>query len=202
MEKQKCKCEWCYCQPVRSGKGYCRRHYDQIRKYGHVINKRNRNDDNEIIIKDVYAEMLLHNDRGEIQGITKISIEDIERVKGYHWTDNGKGYVRTFVNNSPLYLHRYLTNCPDGLEVDHINRDKSDNRRENLRIVSHSVNKANNDGKCVRLITNRHLKKPYFVSIIRKGYKPIRKYFETEIEATKFVDTIKKEMLKIRMVDG
>ena len=35
-----CKVDWCNNKPNRSGKKYCRMHYDQIRKYGKIINYR------------------------------------------------------------------------------------------------------------------------------------------------------------------
>jgi hypothetical protein len=40
-------------------------------------------------------------------------------------------------------MHRELIACPDDLQVDHINRDRLDNRRENLRIVTAVENCAN-----------------------------------------------------------
>ena len=36
---------------------------------------------------------------------------------------------------------------PKGLEIDHINRNRSDNRIENLRAVTRSVNLHNQEGK-------------------------------------------------------
>ena len=42
-----------------------------------------------------------------------------------------------------VQIHRLIMNPPAGLEVDHINGNGLDNRRENLRIVTHQVNQCN-----------------------------------------------------------
>jgi len=42
-----------------------------------------------------------------------------------------------------IYMHRYILMAPDDWEVDHINRNKLDNREENLRLLKPSGNKAN-----------------------------------------------------------
>lgn len=51
------------------------------------------------------------------------------------------------------YLHRMILGCPANRQVDHINGDRLDNRRSNLRIVTsldnnknHSLNKRNTSG--------------------------------------------------------
>ena len=54
---------------------------------------------------------------------------------GSHWLSGGKrGHV---------YFHRAILNAPEGIEVDHINGDGWDNRRENLRLCNSSQNKMN-----------------------------------------------------------
>ena len=40
-------------------------------------------------------------------------------------------------------MHREIMQPPEGMEVDHINHDKLDNRRENLRICTHAENQHN-----------------------------------------------------------
>ena len=42
-------------------------------------------------------------------------------------------------------LHRYLIDAPDGYHVDHINHNTLDNRKENLRVVTHLANNLNRE---------------------------------------------------------
>jgi hypothetical protein len=73
--------------------------------------------------------------------VAVIDDEDYERVAALKWTYGGGGYAHRRGN---VYLHRFiLGEVPDGMVVDHINRDKLDNRRANLRITTQSVNVFN-----------------------------------------------------------
>jgi hypothetical protein len=45
-----------------------------------------------------------------------------------------------------IYMHRFLMDEPEGLQVDHRNHITTDNRRSNLRIVTQSVNQMNRKG--------------------------------------------------------
>lgn len=50
---------------------------------------------------------------------------------------------RTKSGHTTVYMHRQIMNAPDGAQVDHINGNSLDNRRENLRFATNSENRAN-----------------------------------------------------------
>ena len=81
-----------------------------------------------------------------------IDSEDFEKVQGYGWyavKGRNTSYIRAQIPGSgergkKIYLHHLIVGQPSkGHEVDHKNQNGLDNRRENLRIVPRSVNRAN-----------------------------------------------------------
>lgn len=61
---------------------------------------------------------------------------------------HSNGYIRLRYNYSYLLAHRVIWemhkgSIPEGMEVDHINHVRNDNRIENLRIVTHKNNQMN-----------------------------------------------------------
>lgn len=71
---------------------------------------------------------------------------DVAAVNQFKWLLS-HGYARRFFRENGIlksvYLHNFLMSPPKGLEVDHVNRNKLDNRRENLRLVTHAQNCRN-----------------------------------------------------------
>lgn len=62
--------------------------------------------------------------------------------------ENNVGYLQVSVKSKPLYVHRIIWEMhngpiPEGMEIDHINQVRTDNRIENLRLVSHQGNLKN-----------------------------------------------------------
>jgi len=74
-----------------------------------------------------------------------LSKEDEYILKKYKvYYDKSNGYYRVRGKGSGyIYLHRLILGATKGQIVDHKNRNKHDNRRENLRIVSHKLNNYN-----------------------------------------------------------
>lgn len=60
----------------------------------------------------------------------------------YKWGIDSRGYARRNDHGKIVFLHRQILGTDGGI-VDHINRDKLDNRRSNLRIVDKSTNLFN-----------------------------------------------------------
>lgn len=70
-----------------------------------------------------------------------------ELVKDQKWSMTGNGYAYRMTTKNYKqtihYLHRVITGAPKGFDVDHVNRDKLDNRCSNLRVCSRGQNEAN-----------------------------------------------------------
>lgn len=73
--------------------------------------------------------------------------EDYQWLKKYTWYSHNQGYITTAINNKTLLIHRLIMKPKDGLIVDHINQNKLDNRKSNLRIGTQSQNLANQKKK-------------------------------------------------------
>lgn len=88
---------------------------------------------------------------------------DFERLSEYKWQYSSQGYAvhstsRKLGKQTKLRMHRLVMNARKGDFIDHKNRDRLDNRKENLRIATisqnisnsklHSSNKSGYKGVC------------------------------------------------------
>lgn len=86
-----------------------------------------------------YVKILASNTRCSIL----LDASDKPKVLGKPLSIDKDGYPSFWhPERGKVTLHRFLLAFPDS-EVDHINRDKLDNRRENLRVVTKSVQSQN-----------------------------------------------------------
>lgn len=70
-------------------------------------------------------------------------LEDYTKIKDYCWCIDAYGYVRGNTKKSKIKFHRLITNCSDDMVIDHINHNRADNRKLNLRICSQHENNMN-----------------------------------------------------------
>lgn len=129
-----------------SGKFYCKRHYSQMREYGKILS-RTKFDFNEVIFADEFYTMYLYDESHNVVGETYFDKEDYKKVVKHKWHMDRQGYIVTNTKDKGairrLTMHRYIINAFENQLVDHINQNKSDNRRFNLRIVDKSKNELN-----------------------------------------------------------
>ena len=109
------------------------------------------------------------------------------------WNVSTKGYVETtyYVDGwrKQVKFHHFIVGTPVGdLQVDHINRNKLDNRLENLRIVNQATNILNRDyvDSAPNIRITKHNK--YEVRISRNGYTHQIGTFANLIEAERARD--------------
>jgi len=81
---------------------------------------------------------------GKLGGIALVSNEDYDNVSKYSWHKDNYGYTRTSINGKNTAMHRFIMNPINNEIVDHINHNKLDNRRENLRIFDEVHKNAGN----------------------------------------------------------
>jgi len=106
--------------------------------------------------------------------------DDIYEIVGkWRWSYHHTGYA---VRGKPqISLHRFIMKAQKGQFVDHINRDKLDNRRQNLRIATTRQNQFNslaNDG-----IHWRGDREAWIVRMNVNGRKKYIGYYKTKAEA-------------------
>jgi hypothetical protein len=80
--------------------------------------------------------------------VALVDDEDYDALISMKWY-YAEGYARRSDPDRPggiQFMHRLILNAPTGLQVDHINGDKLDNRRSNLRLCTGSQN-VRNTGK-------------------------------------------------------
>lgn len=88
--------------------------------------------------------------------VALVSDEDYEALSRITWHVTSNGYVANRNNGlngkKTIRMHRKVMELhgieiPNGFEVDHINRNRLDNRFENLRLCDRSLNFANRSYK-------------------------------------------------------
>jgi hypothetical protein len=107
-------------------------------------------------------------------------------VMKYKWTISDRGYLRGRAAGmqSVIQLHQFVyalrhgASPKCGLQIDHKNRNKLDNRTDNLRCVTALENIANSNGRTGVPSASRKEKLPIGVT----RYGPGRKYFQARFK--------------------
>lgn len=110
-----------------------------MRKHGE-IRERTLADKNTFIEWPSCTEVVIYGRDLKTKGRVAIDHADRKLVEEYgSWCIDPNGYVIS----KRMKLHQLIMGKKQGFEIDHINGIKTDNRRSNLRHVTHSQNVKN-----------------------------------------------------------
>jgi hypothetical protein len=127
--------------------------------------------------------------RGRIEAYALVDEVDGERIGALRWNLEPSGYASNKTRVRKLYMHRFVLGieCGDSRQVDHINHDRLDNRRANLRAVTFNENRQNlvpRGGSRYRGVHfNANRAKPWRARVQVSGCSHDLGSFATEIEA-------------------
>jgi hypothetical protein len=83
--------------------------------------------------------------------VTIVDAADYDFLMQWKWYCSTLGYaVRMMEKAKPrkiVWMHRVIMQTPKGMETDHINTDRLDNRRSNLRVCTLAENQRNKKKK-------------------------------------------------------
>lgn len=74
-----------------------------------------------------------------------VDADMVAELSKHSWRLHSNGYAVAGAKN--IRMHRLVLSAPAGVAVDHINRDRLDNRRANLRLATASENQANSGNR-------------------------------------------------------
>lgn len=98
---------------------------------------------------------------------------------------NGKQYITVRFGNKHHYLHRliaeaFIPNPNNHNEIDHIDRDGTNNSISNLRWVNHKMNQNNENTRRVMSVSQKGTKRPERnVPVVKLKYGKFVKYYES-----------------------
>jgi len=132
----------------------------------------------------------LKNIKGEIINYSIVDEEDYEKIMTFKW------YLSCgYANGSNGRMHRFIMDAKkEDPIIDHINGNKLDNRKENLRFVSSSQNsqnkkkKRNTSSEYIGVCFNKQNKK--WECQISINYSKLHFRFDTEIDAAYWYDQL------------
>lgn len=127
--------------------------------------------------------------------------DDFAGLLIYRWRRNKAGYVYRRSKGRMIYLHHVvMPELPAAMVRDHINRDKLDNRRLNLRAVTHAINTQNcnarkTTGSGIRGVCWDRTHRLWIARVQgSKGRAIVSKYFKNIDEAEAFVKEQRKRI--------
>ena len=126
--------------------------------------------------------------------------DDYERLNKHWWHVNSGGYAVRNTKQGVVHMHREVCGTPPpGSVVDHIDGDRLDNRKENLRIATYQENAVNKHNRVKAVSGHRNVhwdssRKLFKVIFYRHGVKRYYGSGRTVEEALVIADKVRAEL--------
>lgn len=127
--------------------------------------------------------------------VALVDDEDYDRLSKYNWWCNSDGYAIRIEYEGrkykrQIFMHREILQPSEGKQIDHINRNKIDNRRCNLREVTPSQNQMNrgllsNNKTGYKGVTYDRDSKKFRAFVTKDGCQMHLGFYETPEDAAK-----------------
>lgn len=137
------------------------------------------------------------------KGTFLVDSKDWKSLKTKRWFFDRSGYIVSKSKKSrgifrQIRMHREIIGAKDGEIVDHANKVRHDNRRKNLRIVSHAQNMSNRNqhiGKDLPLgVTFCKPWSAYIVRVSKDNKSIFFGYFKNKEEAILVAENARKKV--------
>jgi len=145
------------------------------------------------------------NQSKQVIAVVTIDVVDRPLVEGASLNLTPDGYVFVRKNGERRLIHRWIMGLAfgDPREVDHMNGNRLDNRRSNLRICTHQENRQNrlpNKTYAGKPVTSRHrgvswnaARGKWLVQQQVNGERKFLGWFDDELEAARVAEQFRRE---------
>ncbi len=122
-----------------------------------------------------------------------VDAADYEWLNQYKWSRCGAGYAGRYEKGKVIYMHRQIMQAPKGVVVDHIDGNRANNSRSNLRLCTCSENGYNNVkriGSASRFkgVFRRKKDGRWYAMVFFRGKYIWLGFFDDEVEAARAFD--------------
>ncbi len=131
-----------------------------------------------------------------------IDLADLPKVQTFGaWHLNAGRYVASYHKGKVIRLHHVVAGRTKGHETDHVNHDRMDNRRCNLRTVTHGQNMRNPPGNPASVFWHKR-EKVWCVAFMVQNRRENFGQYQTRFEAMQVAKAIRKRLRAGEIVRG
>lgn len=128
------------------GEPYCKKHWNHMIRYSEVVEK-TIYDKNDYIFEENIVKIVLRDKKQNIIDYCIIDKDNYNKIKKYKWyKSHGYCVTKGIIKDNGIRIHNIIMDNLDYIDeiiYDHQDKDKMNNRKDNLRLVTNQENSMN-----------------------------------------------------------